>query len=65
MNHADAMLDRAQGCLAGQLAGDALGSQVEFMTTAEIGSRHPGGVRDMAPSPVWHICHGLLRLAGL
>ncbi len=29
-------LSRAQGCLMGQLCGDALGSQVEFMTAEEI-----------------------------
>lgn len=38
---------RAQGCLLGQLAGDALGSQVEFMRLSEIHRRFPGGVREL------------------
>jgi ADP-ribosylglycohydrolase len=48
-----AQLDRAQGCLLGQLAGDALGSLVEFETAAQIRRNHPNGVRDMDVSPVW------------
>lgn len=47
-------LDRAQGCLVAHLAGDALGSQVEFMTAAQIAARHPdGGPRDLGPSAQW------------
>lgn len=38
-------LDRAQGCWLGQLAGDALGSQVEFQTPDAIAQRWPDGVR--------------------
>ena len=30
------MISRAQGCLLGQLAGDALGSLVEFQSPDEI-----------------------------
>jgi ADP-ribosyl-[dinitrogen reductase] hydrolase len=41
-------LDRAFGCLLGQLAGDALGSLVEFRTAREIAQRYPQGVRRMA-----------------
>lgn len=41
------LLARAQGCLLGQLAGDALGSQVEFQTVASIRLRFPEGVREM------------------
>jgi ADP-ribosylglycohydrolase len=33
------MIDRAQGCLLGQLAGDALGSLVEREFNSEV--RHP------------------------
>ena len=47
------LLERAQGCLLGQLAGDALGSMVEFQGAAVIGARHPGGLRDIGPSPVF------------
>jgi len=41
-------LTRAQGCLLGQLAGDALGSLVEFKSADEISHRYPQGVRDLA-----------------
>jgi ADP-ribosylglycohydrolase len=41
-------LDRARGCLLGQLVGDSLGSLVEFMPAAEIARRYPGGVRALA-----------------
>ena len=44
----DERLDRAQGCLLGQLVGDALGSLVEFQTPDQIRKSYPGGVRDMA-----------------
>ena len=39
------ILSRAQGCLLGQLAGDALGSLVEFQTPESILRKYPGGVR--------------------
>jgi ADP-ribosylglycohydrolase len=40
--------DRARGCLLGQLAGDSLGSLVEFLSAASIKTRHPNGVRLLA-----------------
>jgi ADP-ribosyl-[dinitrogen reductase] hydrolase len=40
-------LDRAQGCLFGQLIGDSLGSLVEFRTAASIAAQYPLGVRDL------------------
>jgi ADP-ribosylglycohydrolase len=46
-------LSRAQGCLIGQLAGDALGSLVEFRTPGEIVKLYPKGVRDMADGGTW------------
>lgn len=46
-------ISRAQGCLLGQLAGDALGSQVEFRAADEIRRLHPDGLHAMAESPVW------------
>jgi ADP-ribosyl-[dinitrogen reductase] hydrolase len=52
------LLERAQGCLLGQLAGDSLGSQVEFMSDSEIRLRHPHGLRLLAVSPVWHTLPG-------
>ncbi|MCS6954480.1 MAG: ADP-ribosylglycohydrolase family protein [Bryobacteraceae bacterium] len=42
-----ALLRRAQGCLLGQLAGDALGSLVEFQSMNAIAQRYPQGVRCM------------------
>ncbi len=41
-------LNRAQGCLLGQLAGDSLGSLVEFETPMFIRSKYPGDVRLLA-----------------
>ncbi|MBA2665241.1 MAG: ADP-ribosylglycohydrolase family protein [Bradymonadaceae bacterium] len=41
-------LERARGCLLGQLAGDSLGSLVEFKTPAEIRRAYPKGVRELA-----------------
>ncbi|APR75257.1 ADP-ribosylglycohydrolase [Minicystis rosea] len=53
-----AALRRAQGCLLGQLAGDALGSRVEFESAARIVSRHPGGVRDLVDGGTWDTIAG-------
>ena len=44
--------ERAQGCLLGQLAGDALGSLVEFRSPESIRRQYPDGVRDMATAVV-------------
>ena len=53
-NSADSgLLSRAQGCLLGQLIGDALGSLVEFKSPQEIRRRYPDGVRDMADGGTW------------
>ena len=41
-------VNRAQGCLLGQLAGDALGSLVEFQSLEEIRRNYPDGVRELA-----------------
>ncbi len=48
-----ALVQRAQGCLLGQLVADALGSQVEFLGPEEIRRLHPSGVREIRGSPVW------------
>ena len=47
------MLERAQGCLLGQLAGDALGSLVEFQTPEQIRRAYPDGVKDLADGGTW------------
>lgn len=52
------VLSRAQGCLLGQLIGDALGSLVEFQTPGPILRRYPEGVRDMADGGTWETIAG-------
>ena len=51
-------LSRAQGCLLGQLAGDALGSLVEFWETEEIREAYPQGVRELADGGTWDTIAG-------
>ncbi len=52
------MLDRAQGCLLGQLVGDSLGSQVEFLSEKEISRKYPLGVRDLQDGGTWNLIAG-------
>ncbi len=52
------ILARAQGCLLGQLAGDALGSLVEFQGPSAIRRQYPGGVRDLADGGTWNTIAG-------
>lgn len=52
------IVDRAQGCLLGQLAGDALGSLVEFRKPKEIRRDYPEGVRLLADSGTWNTIAG-------
>ncbi|QDU98244.1 inositol monophosphatase family protein [Lignipirellula cremea] len=47
------LLDRAQGCLLGQLAGDSLGGLVEFETAAAIAARYPDKVTELADGGCW------------
>jgi ADP-ribosylglycohydrolase len=54
----ETVLNRAQGCLLGQLAGDALGSTVEFQTPKEILKRYPQGIRDLEGGGIWNILPG-------
>lgn len=53
-----AVLARAQGCLLGQLAGDALGSLVEFRPPEAIAAAYPHGVRDLADGGCWDTLAG-------
>ena len=53
-----AALARAQGCLVGQLAGDALGSLVEFLSPEEIHRSYPAGVRKLADGGTWNTIAG-------
>ncbi|HVC32068.1 MAG TPA: ADP-ribosylglycohydrolase family protein [Chloroflexota bacterium] len=54
-------LRRAQGCPLGQIAGDSLGSLVEFRSSAEIRRRYPDGpclLEDDGPLSPWHTLAG-------
>ncbi|MGH8724902.1 MAG: inositol monophosphatase family protein, partial [Burkholderiales bacterium] len=54
----EAQLERAQGCLLGQVIGDSLGSLVEFKAAAEIARLFPQGVRNLADGGVYHTIAG-------
>jgi len=59
MNRDDgAIIDRAEGCMLGQLAGDALGSLVEFQSPGEILRHYPDGVRVMADGGTFNTLAG-------
>lgn len=53
-----AILSRAQGCLLGQLAGDSLGSLVEFFTGPDIRRYYPQGIRELADGGRWDTIAG-------
>lgn len=48
------VLARAQGCLLGQAAGDALGGLVEFDDTDSIKRRYPHGCRELHDGGTWN-----------
>ena len=54
----DGILDRAKGCLFGQVIGDNLGALVEFQTEEEIADAYPDGVRDLHDGGCWNILAG-------
>lgn len=49
---------RARGCMLGQLAGDSLGSLVEFSTKEQICAAYPSGVRDLADGGTFNTLAG-------
>ena len=51
-------LSRAQGCLLGQVAGDALGSLVEFQSAETIRAEYPVGPRLLADGGSWDTLAG-------
>lgn len=51
-------LARAQGAFLGQVAGDSLGSRVEFESAAAIAQAHPGGVRALVDGGRWQTLAG-------
>jgi ADP-ribosylglycohydrolase/fructose-1,6-bisphosphatase/inositol monophosphatase family enzyme len=52
------LLARAQGCLLGQLAGDSLGSLVEFQSASRVASLYPEGPRQLADGGTWNTLAG-------
>ena len=54
----DRALFRAQGCLLGQLAGDSLGSLVEFLSPEDIQREYPAGVQNLADGGTWNTIAG-------
>lgn len=51
-------ISRAQGCFLGQLAGDALGSLVEFQSPDDIRRAYPNSVRELADGGTWNTIAG-------
>lgn len=51
-------LERAQGCLMGQIAGDSLGSLVEFQTPAMVAQKYPEGPNQLADGGTWNTLAG-------
>ena len=49
---------RAHGCMLGQLAGDSLGSLVEFRSPEDIREEYPGGVRLLADGGTFNTLAG-------
>ncbi|MGI9323231.1 MAG: ADP-ribosylglycohydrolase family protein [Pseudomonadales bacterium] len=58
LNNNTDRLARAQGALLGQLAGDALGSLVEFQSAEEIRRAYPNGVTELADGGTWNTIAG-------
>ena len=56
-----AVRSRARGCMLGQLAGDSLGSLVEFRTKEQIRAEYPGGVRLLADGGTFDLIATSLR----
>jgi ADP-ribosylglycohydrolase len=54
----DEAFRRAQGVLLGQLAGDALGSLVEFKDAPEVRAAYPAGISAMDDGGVWDTIAG-------
>ena len=52
------LLSRAQGCLLGQVAGDSLGSLVEFASAEEVRKLYPDGPRELADGGTWNTLAG-------
>ncbi len=55
---AELSLERAQGVLLGQIAGDSLGSLVEFKDETTIAKLYPEGPQELRDGGVWHTFAG-------
>jgi len=53
-----AVIRRAWGCLLGQLAGDSLGSQVEFKDEEKVRVLFPAGMNELEGSPLYRTLPG-------
>lgn len=54
----ESLRTRARGCLLGQLAGDSLGSLVEFKSAERIRELYPQGVAHLAHGGTWNTLAG-------
>ena len=54
----DDAVDRAKGCLFGQVIGDNLGALVEFKKEQEIARLYPDGVTDLSDGGTWNLLAG-------
>ena len=52
------VIARAEGCMLGQLAGDSLGSLVEFQSPSQILRQYPSGVRELADGGTFNTIAG-------
>ena len=54
----DDAVDRAKGCLFGQVIGDNLGGLVEFQNEQKIARLYPDGVTDLSDGGTWNLLAG-------
>lgn len=54
----DDVVDRAKGCLFGQVIGDNLGALVEFQEERDIARRYPDGVANLSDGGCWDLLAG-------
>lgn len=54
----EGILSRAQGCMLGELVGDALGSRVEFKTELDIRVEYPGRLTEIIDGGPWNTIAG-------
>ncbi len=58
MEKSAAVIRRAWGCLLGQIAGDSLGSQVEFKDEEKVRTLYPAGMDELEGSPLYRTLPG-------